>query len=215
MNIYKTGENMVESGKIRMPFLSLAGVGEAAANSLFEAKNRGLLNLKTTPDAMPYYITDKNTKVFTKHCVLTGTEMHSRYEILLENYCKTIHIEALTMNEMVKKYVFPAVIEYEKELAGTAVKKKAFSSTISCRLEETLLTNISGLSDLLYERLNTLESNILSLQNINVPLEIAKYYRESILISMQSLREVVDELETLIGKKYWTVPTYGDLLYSV
>ena len=180
-----------------------------------EAKNRGLLNLKTTPDAMPYYITDKNTKVFTKHCVLTGTEMHSRYEILLENYCKTIHIEALTMNEMVKKYVFPAVIEYEKELAGTAVKKKAFSSTISCRLEETLLTNISGLSDLLYERLNTLESNILSLQNINVPLEIAKYYRESILISMQSLREVVDELETLIGKKYWTVPTYGDLLYSV
>ena len=180
-----------------------------------EAKNRGLLNLKTTPDAMPYYITDKNTKVFTKHCVLTGTEMHSRYEILLENYCKTIHIEALTMNEMVKKYVFPAVIEYEKELAGTAVKKKAFSSTISCRLEETLLTNISGLSDLLYERLNTLESNILSLQNINDPLEIAKYYRESILISMQSLREVVDELETLIGKKYWTVPTYGDLLYSV
>ena len=180
-----------------------------------EAKNRGLLNLKTTPDAMPYYITDKNTKVFTKHCVLTGTEMHSRYEILLENYCKTIHIEALTMKEMVKKYVFPAVIEYEKELAGTAVKKKAFSSTISCRLEETLLTNISGLSDLLYERLNTLESNILSLQNINDPLEIAKYYRESILISMQSLREVVDELETLIGKKYWTVPTYGDLLYSV
>lgn len=180
-----------------------------------EAKSRGLLNLKTTPDAMPYYITDKNTKVFTKHCVLTGTEMHSRYEILLENYCKTIHIEALTMKEMVGKYVFPAVIEYEKELAGTAVKKKAFSSTISCRLEETLLTNISGLSDLLYERLNTLESNILSLQNINDPLEIAKYYRESILISMQSLREVVDELETLIGKKYWTVPTYGDLLYSV
>ena len=180
-----------------------------------EAKSRGLLNLKTTPDAMPYYITDKNTKVFTKHCVLTGTEMHSRYEILLENYCKTIHIEALTMKEMVGKYVFPAVIEYEKELADTAVKKKAFSSTISCRLEETLLTNISGLSDLLYERLNTLESNILSLQNINDPLEIAKYYRESILISMQSLREVVDELETLIGKKYWTVPTYGDLLYSV
>jgi len=180
-----------------------------------EAKSRGLLNLKTTPDAMPYYVTDKNTKVFTKHCVLTGTEMHSRYEILLENYCKTIHIEALTMKEMVGKYVFPAVIEYEKELADTAVKKKAFSSTISCRLEETLLTNISGLSDLLYERLNTLESNILSLQNINDPLEIAKYYRESILISMQSLREVVDELETLIGKKYWTVPTYGDLLYSV
>lgn len=180
-----------------------------------EAKNRGLLNLKTTPDAMPYYVTDKNTKVFTKHCVLTGTEMHSRYEILLENYCKTIHIEALTMKEMVGKYVFPAVIEYEKELADTAVKKKAFSSTISCRLEETLLTNISGLSDLLYERLNTLESNILSIQNINDPLEIAKYYRESILISMQSLREVVDELETLIGKKYWTVPTYGDLLYSV
>lgn len=180
-----------------------------------EAKSRGLLNLKTTPDAMPYYVTDKNTKVFTKHCVLTGTEMHSRYEILLENYCKTIHIEALTMKEMVGKYVFPAVIEYEKELADTAVKKKAFSSTISCRLEETLLTNISGLSDLLYERLNTLESNILSIQNINDPLEIAKYYRESILISMQSLREVVDELETLIGKKYWTVPTYGDLLYSV
>ena len=180
-----------------------------------EAQSRGLLNLKTTPDAMPYFITDKNIKVFAQHCVLTETEMHSRYEILLENYCKTIHIEALTMREMAKKYVFPAVIEYEKELAVTAVKKKALSSTISCRLEEALLTNISELSDLLYDRLNTLESNILSLNEINDPLEMAKYYREFILMSMQSLREVVDELETLIGKKYWTVPTYGDLLYSV
>jgi len=180
-----------------------------------EAEKRGLLNLKSTPDAMPHFLDEKNIKLFTKYGVLTRAEIYSRYEILLENYCKTIHIEALTMLEMVKKHVFPSVIEYEKELADTAAKKKAVSSCISCRLEENLLSRIAELSDCLYERLNTLENNITGLEGICEPLEMAKYYREYISLSMQSLRDVVDHLETLIGKEYWTVPAYGDLLYSV
>lgn len=180
-----------------------------------EAESRGLLNLRSTPDAMPYFIIDKNIKLFAKHGVLTKAETYSRYEILLENYCKTIHIEALTMLEMVRKYVFPAVIEYEKELADTAIKKKALSALISCKLEENLLSNIAKLSDCLFERLNVLESNITGLKEIDDPLEMARYYRKLISISMQSLRDVVDELETHIGKNYWTVPSYGDLLYSV
>lgn len=180
-----------------------------------EAERRGLLNLKSTPDAMPHFLSEKNIRLFAKFSVLSKAEIYSRYEILLENYCKTIHIEALTMLEMVKKNVFPSVIRYEKDLADTLMKKKALSSSLSCRLEENLLSRISELSDCLHERLNTLENNLLGLEGISEPLEMAKYYREYISMSMQSLREVVDQLETIVGKDYWTVPTYGDLLYSI
>ncbi|NLY18285.1 MAG: glutamine synthetase type III [Clostridiaceae bacterium] len=180
-----------------------------------EAEKRGLLNLKSTPDAMPHFLSEKNIKLFAKFGVLSKAEICSRYEILLENYSKTIHIEALTMLEMVKKNVIPSVIRYEKDLADTLMKKKALSSSISCKLEENLISRIAELSDYLYERLNTLERNIESIDGINEHLEMARYYREYVLMSMQSLREVVDQLETLIGKYYWTVPAYGDLLYSV
>ncbi|WP_148321544.1 glutamine synthetase III [Paraclostridium bifermentans] len=180
-----------------------------------EAEKRGLLNLKTTPDALPYFIHSKNIELFTKHHVFSESELYSRYEILMENYCKTIHIEALTMIDMVKKYIIPSVLSYQGEIAGIANSKKQLIPTLSCELEEKLLQDLSRLGNYLYAKLDTLETSVLNAKNNSDLLESAKYYRESIFINMQHLRGVVDELETLIGKNHWPLPTYGELLFSV
>ena len=180
-----------------------------------EAEKRGLLNLKTTPDALPYFIHSKNVELFTKHHVFSESELYSRYEILMENYCKTIHIEALTMIDMVKKYIIPSVLSYQGEIAGIANSKKQLIPTLSCELEENLLQDLSRLGNYLYAKLDTLETSVLNAKNNSDLLESAKYYRESIFINMQHLRGVVDELETLIGKNHWPLPTYGELLFSV
>lgn len=179
-----------------------------------EAEKRGLLNLKTTPEALPCFIDEKNIQLFTKHKVYTETEMHSRYEILLENYCKTLHIEALTMLDMVKKFVIPAVVNYQSDLADTVLKKKSITGVTS-GLEEAMLSKISRLSDNLYKKLEDLESAVLQLKDFTDSLEMAKFCREGIFMKMQTLRGVVDELEALAGKKYWPLPTYGEILYSV
>ncbi len=180
-----------------------------------EAEKRGLLNLKTTPDALPYFIHSKNVELFTKHHVFSETELYSRYEILMENYCKTIHIEALTMIDMVKKNIIPSILKYQGDIAQIANSKKQLNPAIQCELEEKLLSNISRLGNYLYAKLDTLESSVLNAKNHTDLLEMAKYYRESIFINMQHLRGVVDELETLVGKDYWGLPTYGDLLFGV
>ena len=180
-----------------------------------EAEKRGLLNLKTTPDALPYFIHSKNIELFTKHHVFSESELYSRYEILMENYCKTIHIEALTMIDMVKKYIIPSVLSYQGEIAEIANSKKQLIPTLQCELEEKLLHNLSRLGNYLYAKLDTLETSVLNAKNHSDLLESAKYYRESIFINMQHLRGVVDELETLIGKDHWPLPTYGELLFSV
>ena len=180
-----------------------------------EAEKRGLLNLKTTPDALPYFIHSKNIELFTKHHVFSESELYSRYEILMENYCKTIHIEALTMIDMVKKYIIPSVLSYQGEIAEIANSKKQLIPTLQCELEEKLLHNLSRLGNYLYAKLDTLETSVLNAKNHSDLLESAKYYRESIFINMQHLRGVVDELETLIGKDHWPLSTYGELLFSV
>lgn len=180
-----------------------------------EAEKRGLLNLKTTPDALPYFIHSKNVELFTKHHVFSETELYSRYEILMENYCKTIHIEALTMIDMVKKNIIPSILKYQGDIAQIANSKKQLNPAIQCELEEKLLSNISRLGNYLYAKLDTLESSVLNAKNHTDLLEMAKYHRESIFINMQHLRGVVDELETLVGKDYWGLPTYGDLLFGV
>ncbi|WP_343009329.1 glutamine synthetase III [Clostridium celatum] len=180
-----------------------------------EAEKRGLLNLKTTPDALPYFIHSKNVELFTKHHVFSETELYSRYEILMENYCKTIHIEALTMIDMVKKNIIPSILKYQGDIAQIANSKKQLNPAIQCELEEKLLSNISRLGNYLYAKLDTLESSVLNAKNHTDLLEMAKYYRESIFINMQHLRGVVDELETLVGKDYWGLPTYSDLLFGV
>lgn len=180
-----------------------------------EAEKRGLLNLKTTPDALPSFVNSKNVELFTKHHVLSETELYSRYEILLDNYSKTIHIEALTMIDLAKKEIIPAILGYQGEIAEITNNKKKLSSSIQCCLEENILNKISTLGNSLYSKLEDLEKSVLDAKLHTEALDLAKYYRESVFMNMQQLRAVVDELETLVSKKYWTLPSYGELLFSV
>ncbi len=180
-----------------------------------EAEKRGLLNLKTTPDALPSFVNSKNVELFTKHHVLSETELYSRYEILLENYSKTIHIEALTMIDLAKKEIIPAILGYQGEIAEIANNKKKLSSSTQCCLEENILNKISALGNSLYSKLEDLEKSVLDAKLHTEALDLAKYYREPVFMNMQQLRAVVDELETLVSKKYWTLPSYGELLFSV
>lgn len=180
-----------------------------------EAKKRGLSNLETTPDALPHFIDKKNVKLFTSHNVLSETEVNSRYEILADNYCKTIHIEALTMIDITKKYIIPSTLKYQGEIAKIANSKRQLLPDVPCQLEENLLNSLAVLGNCLYTNLDNLESAVINARNHTDLLEISKYYRESVFIKMQELRSVVDELETLIGKEYWPLPTYSELLFSV
>jgi glutamine synthetase len=180
-----------------------------------ESSKRGLLNLKSTVDALPYFVSEKNIELFTKHNIFSESEIHSRYEIMLEGYSKVIHIEALTMIDMVKRSIIPSVLNYLKDVSETASLKKSINANFNCQLEESLIESISSLSSSLYMKLIDLENSVLEARSQDTSPETAKYYREFVFVNMQSLRSVVDELETLVGKKYWPFPTYGDLLFSV
>lgn len=180
-----------------------------------EAEQRGLSNLKTTPEALPALIHPKNVEMFVRHGVFSEHELHSRYDILLENYSKTINIEALTMIDMVNKHVIPAVIDYQNELAELVLRKKAVSPEIATTLEENLLSKISRLSVSLEKRLNHLSEQTIAVRDIKDNLELAKAYREKVYMAMSELRLVVDELEMLIGSKHWKLPTYAEILNSV
>lgn len=180
-----------------------------------EAEQRGLSNLKTTPEALPALIHPKNTDMFIRQGVFTKHELHSRYEILLENYSKTINIEALTMIDMVNKQVIPAVIGYQKELADLILQKKAINAKLETVMEENLLNKISGLSVLLEKRLNNLIEQTLAVRELKDNLTIARAFREKVYMAMIELRLVVDELEMLISSKHWSIPTYTEILNSV
>jgi glutamine synthetase len=180
-----------------------------------KSSKRELLNLKSTIDALPYFVSKKNIELFTKHNIFSESEIHSRYEIMLEGYSKVIHIEALTMIDMVKRSIIPSVLNYLKDVSETASLKKSINANLNCQLEESLIESISSLSSSLYMKLIDLENSVLEARSQDTSLETAKYYREWVFVNMQSLRSVVDELETLVGKKYWPFPTYGDLLFSV
>lgn len=179
-----------------------------------EAEKRGLLNLKTTVDARPLFLADKNIRLFTKHHVYTEAEMRSRYEIQMESYCKTLQIEALTMVDLVKKEIIPACISYQNELAQLLERKKALGAYESS-LEEHLLDRISRLSACLLQRLDTLEGALLEAKAKSEVTVLSRFYRDKVFSGMSELRLVVDELETLTAKKYWPLPTYAQLLYSV
>lgn len=178
-----------------------------------EAERRGLLNLKNTADAIPTFIAPKNVEMFTQLKVFTEAEMHSRYEIMLENYQKTIHIEALTMIDLVKKEILPASLGYQNELVSLVNGKKACG--IEADPEEGLLRKLSSLTASLYKKLEDLEATVLNVKTITDSLELTKYYRSSVFMAMTELRLIIDELETMVAKKYWTLPTYAELLYSV
>ena len=181
-----------------------------------EAAKRGLTNLPTTVDALPHYTDEKNVKLFTKHKIYTEVEMQSRQDIILETYAKTINIEALTASDMVKRDILPAVSSYVAELASGVATKKAISDDIPCEAELDIIKRLSGLQDCAYKKLAALDNAIIGVKEVGEdPMEVATYYKDSVITAMTELRAVVDEMETLVSSDYWPYPSYGDLMFRV
>ena len=181
-----------------------------------EAAKRGLTNLPTTVDALPHYTDEKNVKLFTKHKIYTEVEMQSRQDIILETYAKTINIEALTASDMVKRDILPAVSSYVAELASGVTTKKAISDDIPCEAELDIIKRLSGLQDCAYKKLAALDNAIIGVKEVGEdPIEVATYYKDSVITAMTELRAVVDEMETLVSSDYWPYPSYGDLMFRV
>jgi glutamine synthetase len=187
-----------------------------------QAEERRLSNLKTTVDALPAFTSKKSIELFTRHNVFSETELHSRCEILMEAYCKTLHIEALTMVNMVKGNIIPACVDYQNDLVKLLKRKKAceargtsIETSIDTSLEEHLLGRIAALSSSLLQKLTALENAIVQLKEERELFMQASFYRDSILTAMSDLRFVSDELETLVARKHWPFPVYGELLFSV
>ena len=180
-----------------------------------EAKKRGLMNLATTPDALPEFISEKNIKLFTNHKVFTEAEMHSRYEIHLENYCKVLGIEANTMVSMAKKYIFPSVTSYIKDLSNTVNELKAAVPNAPATAETELIMTLSTLLHAMYEDNNKLEEYSIAATKITDLQSRANHYRDFVIPCMAKVRASADELELITAKKYWPMPTYGDLIYKV
>ena len=180
-----------------------------------EAERRGLKNLKTTPDALAHMLDVKNVKLFTDHKVLTVPEITARHEVRLENYCKVINIEALTMLDMVRKDILPAMSGFSCELADGAAKKAAFMPEADCTYEKETVKSVSALLGAAYRAVRKLEDDLLSSKSIESFTELADFYKTKILDDMRVLRISVDEIETIAPKEKWPYPSYGELLFSV
>ena len=179
-----------------------------------EAEKRGLLNLRSTPECLPYSLHEKNMKLFISHKVYSETEMRARYEILSENYCKIINIEALTMIDMAKKDILPAVSKYSHELSDTVIAKAACGD-IESGYEKELLAKVSKLNTAAYKKTEKLEQAVLKAKEISETQELSMYYKDAVFGAMSELRITVDELETVMPAEIWPYPSYGDLLFSV
>ncbi len=178
-------------------------------------ENRGLLNYRTTPDCVPHLLDKKNVQMLTSHGVFSEAELNSRYEITLENYCKTVVIEANTMADMAKTEIAPAVEAYAAELAKSAAAKKALDESVACSYEYGLVKKLSALTDRIAEKADELEDALVALHKAENIGEEANTIRDSVLVRMCELRVACDEAEKITAKKYWPFPTYGDLLFGV
>ena len=181
-----------------------------------EAEKRGLYNLKTTPDALPHFIAEKNIELFTKHGIFTKEELFSRYEIWLENYYKTVNIESNTLAEMIQKQVIPSVYTYVEKLADTAAAKKSVVADISVASEAALISKLSTLADTMAKDLETLKADTAkALASSDDVLACSKAYQETVLEDMETLRKSADEAEALIPDELLPYPTYDELLFSI
>ena len=181
-----------------------------------EAEKRGLYNLKTTPDALPHFIDEKNIELFTKHGIFTKEELFSRYEIWLENYYKTINIESNTLAEMIQKQVIPSVYTYVEKLADTAAAKKSVVADVSVASEAALISKLSTLADTMANDLETLKADTAkALASSDDVLACSKAYQETVLEDMETLRKSADEAEALIPDELLPYPTYDELLFSI
>ena len=182
-----------------------------------EAKKRGLYNLVSTPDALPHFTDEKNEKLLTSHHIFTHAELHSRYEIKLENYVKTLHIEASTMVEIIQKDLLPAVTTYMEKLAQTAALKKSVVPDISVSTEAALLTRLTELSETMVKDLERLkEDTAMAEYEVDKDLlKSAKLYQSVVLTDMEKVRVSADAAEALIPDSILPYPTYGKLLFSI
>ena len=180
-----------------------------------EAERRGLLNLKTTPDALAHMLDEKNVKLFTSHKVLTETELKARHEVRLENYCKVVNIEALTMLDMARKDILPAMSSYSAELASDAAAKTALLGDADCSYEKESVKSLCALIGATHRGVKKLEDDLLAAKSVTAPEALADVYKSTILDDMRALRISVDEMETLASSKAWPYPCYGDLLFGV
>ena len=180
-----------------------------------EAERRGLPNLKSTPDAFATYCEPKNVELFDKYGIYTHGELDARQEIHFEDYSKTLNIEALTMLTMAKREILPAVLDYTKDLTDILTQKKALGDFIDATAEETVLGNVSQLSGSLVKKIEVLDKTVIEAQGIEDVQEQARFYQNKVIEAMESLRATADELETIVGEKYWPYPIYEDLLFYV
>ncbi len=180
---------------------------------LAEAERRGLPNLKSTPEALPHYISDKNLAMFLKHSVFTKEELFSRYEIKLEAYCKTLHIEAKTMAEMLQKDLLPSVFAYLKELTQTALQKKELLPSLTTKAEETLIERLSGLADDISGHIDRLHTLAQTAEETGEPLDAGSFYHSVVLPEMEAARLAANEAEALIPDDFLPYPTYDSLLF--
>ena len=180
-----------------------------------EAKMRGLLNLKSTPEAIPYLLEKKNIELFTKHNIFTEEELHSRVEILLENYSKTLRIEALTLSEMITKDLLPSASAAVSALAGTIASKKAAGLPTEGTYEIAAVTSMTELSSEIFKLTAELKGLLVQADGVEGAKANADFYHDSVFAKMEEIRVSADQLEALISEKYLTYPTYGKLLFSV
>ena len=180
-----------------------------------EAERRGLLNLRTTPECLPYMLHDKNVELYKKHKVYSEAEIKAHYEIKNEKYCKYLNIEVLTMIDMTKKDILPCVSRQIHELSDTLIAKKNAIAGIDASYEETVLTKLSVLTKTAFDVVRQLEENSKIVKTIDESDAASFYYKNNIIPLMVELRKAVDEMETLCPSDKWCYPSYGDLLFSV
>ena len=179
-----------------------------------EAEKRGLLNLKSSPYAYDAFIAPKNIELFSEFGIFNSVEMHSRYEILNEEYYKTIHIEAMTLIDMVNRQVLPACMKYAGEVAASVAAKKSVIPTLECRSESALITEVTALIDKLEGAVTELEKTV-TLSAEYTGSDLAHYSRNAIIPAMDAVRDFADSLELIVDQKDWPYPTYGEMLFYV
>jgi len=180
-----------------------------------EAHRRGLADLKSLPEAMPSFISEKSVDLFTKHHIFTKEEIESRYEILLENYAKTIHIESLTLQEMVRKDFTAGLVQYMKDVTNEALKKRDLLPDSRCSYESRILQKLDETSEQILAALDTLEADTKKAEGIDNILAQAAFYQETILAEMETLRSWTDQAEAIIPDQYLPYPTYEQMLFSL
>ena len=180
-----------------------------------EAKRRGLANLRDTVDCMPAYIDRKNVELFTRHAILTETEMRARYEIHLENYCKVSAIEASTLLDMVQRHILPAASAYADRLTQTVFHKENSVPALSARMEKTLAQRVTDLGEKLFDTCEALHAALSDAPAADSGIDAARYYRDEVVALTQKAGELIGRLESLVDAKAWPYPTYADILFSV